>query len=150
MILDTLDNVEFYSSISANIYAGLQFIKQAEEGIALGIHEINPNVRAIVSEYGTVEHFVRGYEAHKHVIDIQYPIIGVELVKWSPIKDMDVSIPYEAGKDRTFYMNPSPQRTDVKIGLGVFAIMFPSDGHSPQHYIEKPQQIKKITIKITI
>lgn len=150
MILDSLKNIDIYKGISPDIYAGLQFLQAATPDIALGEYPINDNVKAIVSEYETVESFTRGYEAHVHVIDIQYPIRGMERVKWSNLQGMDVNIPYDEKKDRTFYKNPSPQGTHVDIGNGIFAIMFPEDGHSPQHYIDKPELIKKITIKISI
>lgn len=150
MIVDQLKNIETYKGISSDIYAGLQFIAKATLDIAIGTYPINDNVKAIVSEYETIECFDRGYEAHKHVIDIQYPIRGVERVKWSPIEGMDINIPYEEDKDRTFYKNPSTQATHVDIGNGIFAIMFPQDGHSPQHYVEKSELIKKITIKVSI
>lgn len=150
MILDSLKNIDIYKGISPDIYAGLQFLQAATPDIALGEYPINDNVKAIVSEYETVESFTRGYEAHLHVIDIQYPIRGMERVKWSNLQGMDVNIPYDEKKDRTFYKNPSPQGTHVDIGNGIFAIMFPEDGHSPQHYIDKPELIKKITIKISI
>ena len=42
------------------------------------------------------------------------------------------------------------QGTYVDIGNGIFAIMFPEDGHGPQHYVEKPELIKKLTMKISI
>ena len=152
MILDTLDNIKTYQGISPDIYAGLIWLKDAstKEDIALGIYPINDRVKAIVSQYETIEYFERGYEAHKHVIDIQYPFKGLERVKWSPIDGMLVNIPYEEAKDRTFYKNPHKQETHVDIGNGVFAIMFPQDGHSPQHYVDNPTLIKKITIKISI
>jgi len=150
MIVDTLKNIEVYKNISPDIYAGLEFLAQARPDIALGTYPINGNVKAIVSEYMTVENFERGYEAHKHVIDIQYPIIGLERVKWSPIEGMNVNIPYDADKDRTFFKDPSPQGTHVDIGKGIFAIMFPEDGHGPQHFVGKPEMIKKITIKVAI
>ena len=150
MIVDTLDNINQYKSLSANIYKGLKFLAKTDPGIALGIHVINENVTAIVSEYETIACFERGYEAHKHVIDIQYPIIGVERVKWSSLKGMKVNIPYDKEKDRTFYGDPSKQGVNVDIGNGVFVIMFPNDGHSPQHFLDKPELIKKITIKIKI
>jgi len=63
---------------------------------------------------------------------------------------MAVNIPYDAIKDRTFFKDPSPQGTHVDIGNGVFAIMFPEDGHGPQHYVGQPEMIKKITIKVAI
>jgi YhcH/YjgK/YiaL family protein len=150
MIIDTLDNISIYKNLSEDIYEGLLFLKSCNESIELGDYVINPNVKAIVSSYKTVDEFSRGYESHKHVIDIQYPIIGLEGVKWSPIKDMEINIPYDSIKDRTFYKNPSKQGTSIDIGNGIFAIMFPEDGHSPQHRVGNPQLIKKITIKVSI
>ena len=150
MVVDSLDNIDIYMGLSLDIYEGLKFLKNAKPDIALGIHPINEKVKAIVSEYETVELFSRGFEAHSHVIDIQYPIIGLERVKWSPIDGMDVNIPYEEENDRTFYKNPHLQSTHVDIGNKIFAIMFPKDGHGPQHYVNKKELIKKITIKVSI
>ena len=150
MILDTLKNIKLYKGLSPDIYAGLEFLSRATASIEIGTYPINSRVKAIVSEYETVENFHRGFEAHKHVIDIQYPIIGLERVKWSPIENMEINIPYNEEKDRTFYKNPSKQCTHVDIGNGIFAIMYPGDGHGPQHYINKSELIKKITIKVKL
>ena len=150
MVVDTLKNIEIYKGLSPDIYAGLKFLAEAKPEIELGVYPINDNVKAIVSSYKTVDVFERGYESHKHVIDIQYPIIGLERVKWSPIENMNVNIDYDKLKDRTFFKDPSPQSIHLDIGNGIFAIMFPEDGHSPQHYIDLPELIKKITIKIKI
>jgi YhcH/YjgK/YiaL family protein len=150
MIVDQLKNIELYKGISSDIYAGLQFLRNVTPDIDLGVYPVNENVKAIVSEYETIACFERGYEAHKHVIDIQYPICGIERVKWSPVENMEINIPYDEDKDRIFYKNPSQQGTHVDIGNSVFAVMFPEDGHSPQHYVEKPELIKKITVKVSI
>lgn len=150
MVIDSLKNIDLYKGLSPDIYAGLVFLKNTSPDIEIGVYPINDKVKAIVSEYTTVEHFERGYEAHNHVIDIQYPIIGLERVRWSPIENMSINIPYEKEYDRTFYKNPHVQSTQVDIGNGIFAIMFTEDGHSPQHYIDKPELIKKITIKVAI
>lgn len=150
MVVDQLKNIEIYKGLSPDIYAGLQFIANATPDIELGTYPINGNVKALVTEYKTIENFERGYEAHKHVIDIQYPIIGLERIKWSPIEKMNVNIPYDETHDRTFYKDPSPQGTHIDIGKGIFAIMFPEDGHGPQHYVDQPELIKKITIKVSI
>ena len=95
MIVDHLKNIDIYQGISADIYAGLKFLAGSRQDISLGSHPINERVIAIVSEYMTVKHFERGYEVHRHVIDIQYPIRGLERVKWSPIENMKVHIPYQ-------------------------------------------------------
>ena len=94
MVVDTLKNIEIYKGLSPDIYAGLQFLAESKPEIELGVYPINDNVKAIVSSYKTVDEFERGYESHKHVIDIQYPIKGLERVKWSPIEGMNVNIPY--------------------------------------------------------
>ena len=107
-------------------------------------------MKAIVSSYETVDEFERGYESHKNVIDIQYTIIGLERVKWSPIENMNVNIPYDESKDRTFFKDPSKQGTHVDIGNGIFVIMFTEDGHAPQHKVGIKEVIKKITIKVSI
>ena len=150
MVVDTLKNIELYKGLSPDIYAGLEFLANAKEDIELGIYPINDNVKVIVSSYETVDEFVRGYESHKHVIDIQYPIKGLERVKWSPIEGMNVNIPYDEVKDRTFFKDPSKQGTHVDLGNGIFAIMFPEDGHGPQHKVGEKEVIKKITIKVSI
>jgi YhcH/YjgK/YiaL family protein len=150
MVLDTLRNIEIYKGLSTDIYAGLKFLAYAKSDIELGVHLINNNTKAIVSSYETVDEFVRGYESHKNIIDIQYPIIGLERVKWSPISGMEINIPYDPEKDRSFFKNPSKQGTYVDIGEGIFAIMFPEDGHAPQHKVNVKEVIKKITIKVSI
>lgn len=150
MVVDTLKNIYLYKGLSPDIYAGLVFLANVKPEIELGVYPINNNVKAIVSSYETVDEFKRGYESHKHVIDIQYPIIGLERVKWSPVVGMCVNIPYDEENDRTFFKNPSKQGTHIDIGNGIFAIMFPEDGHGPQHFINQPELIKKITIKISI
>ncbi len=148
MILDLIKNIGIYKGLSPDIYVGLEFLRDVKPDIELGVYVINAKVKAIVSSYSTVECFERGYEAHRHVIDIQYPIKGRERVKWSPVAGMDVNIPYDAAKDRIFYKTPSPYGCEVVIGNGVFAIMFPDDGHSPQHLVEKSEMIKKVTVKV--
>jgi len=149
MIADSLKNIDIYKGISEDIYAGLDFLRDVKPDIKLGQYPINANVKAIVSEYMTRKVFERGYEAHRQVIDIQYPIIGLERIKWSPLSGMSVNIEYDETKDRGFYLSPS-QETYVDIGNGIFAVFFPEDAHGPQHFVVEPEMIKKITIKVSI
>ena len=150
MIIDTLDNINLYRELSDDIYSGLVFLKDVDSDIELGVYTINNRVKAIVEDYGTVCNNSLEFESHKHVVDIQCPVIGTERVFWSPIADMDIKTPYDKKKDRTIFVNPHAQSTHVDIGNRVFAIMFENDGHSPQHCVELPQTIKKITIKVSI
>ncbi len=147
MIYDSIKNARLYSGIHPDIEAGLKYLEKLQPEIELGEYRINNNVKAIVSEYETISVFERGFEAHNFVIDIQFPIIGRERIKWSFRNGMKVNIPYDETKDRTFYKNPNSS-THIDIGNGFFAIMFPDDAHSPQHFIDKPELIKKVTLKV--
>ncbi|MFA6540143.1 MAG: YhcH/YjgK/YiaL family protein [Bacteroidota bacterium] len=149
MITDSLHNIEIYKNISNDIYQGLLFLTHAKSDIAIGEYQVNENVKALVSQYETVANFERGYEAHRHVIDIQYPIIGLEKIKWCPLPGMTLHIDYDSSKDRAFYKNPS-QNSHVIIGNNIFGIFFPEDAHGPQHFVDKPELIKKITLKVAI
>ncbi|MCX6168378.1 MAG: YhcH/YjgK/YiaL family protein [Ignavibacteriales bacterium] len=147
MILDNLKNARLYYGINDNIKAGLKYLESLKPEVELGEYQINENVKSIVSEYETKETFTRGYEAHKKVIDVQFPIVGRERIKWSNLAGMEMHIDYDPDKDRAFYKNPSGD-THVDIGNGFFAIFFPEDAHGPQYYIDKPELIKKVTLKV--
>jgi YhcH/YjgK/YiaL family protein len=150
MIIDTLKNIDLYKGLSDDIHTGLLFLQSTDSSIELGSYTINSRVMAIVEEYETIPKHSREFESHKHVIDIQFPIIGTERVFWSPIANMDIKIPYDKKNDRTIFVNPHVQSTHVDIGDDVFAIMFESDGHSPKHCVDFSQAIKKITIKVSV
>jgi beta-galactosidase beta subunit len=47
MIVDSLDNIEFYKNISENLYKSLVFLKGIDESIELGIYPITDTVKAI-------------------------------------------------------------------------------------------------------
>ena len=150
MILDTLDNIGTYKNLSNDIYSGLQFLKRLEPDISLGSYPINDRVKVIVEEYQTESNRAFEFESHKRVIDIQYAILGVERVFWSPIKDLDIKTPYNKQRDCTIFVNPPASPGCVDIGNSTFAIMFENDGHSPKHCVDVPQLIKKITVKVSV
>ena len=147
MIFDSVSNAHLYYGMHPDIKTGLEYTSSLTSEVSLGEYQVNENVKCIVSEYETKAVFERGYEAHKYVIDIQYPIIGRERIKFSGLLGMEENIPYEAAKDRTFYKKPI-QENQVDIGNGYFAIFFPEDAHCPQLYVEEPELIKKVTMKV--
>ncbi|SDG70539.1 YhcH/YjgK/YiaL family protein [Mucilaginibacter sp. P25] len=147
MIVDSIDNIDFYKSFNKDIYDGLLFIKEAPADIALGEYPISANVKAIVMEYETKVDNGFGYEAHQHVIDIQFPFIGKELVKYVTLDKLEAYTQYDEAKDVTFFRASVPE-SEVVIGEGIFGIFFPIDAHAPMHCFKVPEYIKKIVIKI--
>lgn len=149
MIYDNLSYIELYKGLSPDIYEGLKFLKEADGNIANGVYQINPRVKAIVSEYETKTKNKYGYEAHKKYIDIQITLNGQERVACLPIERMSEEKPYSEETDAAFYSaNVSTQ--EMTIGDGYFAIFFPQDGHMPQLCIDKPQIVKKVVVKVQI
>lgn len=149
MIYDSLDNLETYKNLSGDIYDSLVFLKQADPEIANGVYQLNPRVKAIVSEYETKLENEYGYEAHRRFIDIQFLLKGEEMVCSLPLPKLKETKAYSADSDVAFYQAAAePQQ--LPIGGGYFAVLFPQDGHMPQLCIEKPQPVKKVVVKIEI
>lgn len=149
MIYDNLSNIDLYKGLSDDICVGLAYLRQVKPDIYNGIYQINPYVKAIVSEYETKRVNEYGFEAHKKFIDIQCVLNGEEKVCCLPIEKMNEIKPYNEEKDVVFYdVNSQPQ--EMIIGNGYFAIFFPQDGHMPQLCIDKPKLVKKVVVKIEI
>lgn len=150
MIYDNLANTGLYAGTNPDVAAGLEFIRQATPDIELGTFWLTDRVKVMVTEYNTKAVNELGYESHRKFIDIQYPIRGRELIKVKPVQQLSLTREYDAEKDIMFYENPSQASTDIVIGEGYFTVLFPDDGHEPQHFAEKPELIKKITLKVLI
>lgn len=88
MVYDKIDNIETYKGLSEDIYEGLKFLKNTTSDLTCGMHEINPRVKAIVSEYDTKPVNENGYEAHRKFIDIQYLLKGSEKNCFSPLRNL--------------------------------------------------------------
>ena len=147
MIYDKLDNIEIYKDISEDIYEGLVFLRQASPDIANGVYQLNPCVKAIVSEYNTKTENENGFEAHKRFLDIQCALKGVEKVCCLPIERLKETVPYSGENDAALFA-ADVQSQEMVIGEGYFAIFFPQDGHMPQLCVDGPMPVKKVVVKI--
>ena len=151
MIYDTLNNIAFYKGLSPDIYEGLKFLQQVTSDIAVGTYQLTPNVKAIVSEYTTKEVNENGYEAHHQNIDIQYLLKGKEKIACLPVEELSEIKPYNKETDAAFYnavSDHSPSTLDLRSGY--FAIFFPQDGHMPCLYVNEPEKVKKVVVKVRV
>jgi YhcH/YjgK/YiaL family protein len=147
MIYDKLDNIEIYRGLSDDIYEGLKFLKQATSIVVAGVYQLNPRVKAIVSEYQTRFVNENGYEAHRKSIDVHYLLSGVERIRFAPIQHLRTMNEYCDETDCVFFSKETPG-SDFIIGNGFFLILFPDDGHMPQLCVDSPERIMKITLKV--
>ena len=151
MIYDKIDNLELYKGLSADIYDGLMFLRKVNPDIAVGVYQLTPNVKAIVSEYTTKETNESGYETHRQNIDIQYLLKGNEKIACLPAEELSETKPYSDETDAAFYNAVSdlnPLSFDLRPGY--FAIFFPQDGHMPQLCVLEPEDVKKVVVKVRL
>lgn len=149
MIYDNISNFELYKGLTPDIYEGLKFLKNVDASIANGVYQLNPRVKAIVSEYETKAENEYGFEAHKKYIDIQCTLKGQERVACLPFERMKEEKPYSEEIDAAFYSGTEPALV-MTIGEGYFAFFFPQDGHMPQLCINTPTVVKKVVVKVQI
>lgn len=151
MIYDSLDNIDLYKGLSAGIYEGLRFLKEASPDIAAGVYQICPGVKAIVSEYDTKLENENGFEAHRENIDIQALLVGDERIACFPIDRLTETKSYSQEEDVAFYaIAPSLQPSYLNIQPSYFAILYPQDGHMPQLCVSSPQKVKKVVVKVRL
>lgn len=149
MIFDHLNNITTYKGLSPDLYEGLKYLQQVSSDIAVGTYQINPRVKAMVSEYETKVKNEVGYEAHRKNIDIQYLLKGEERVAYLPVEKLKETVPYSEEKDAAFF-TASVQPIEMTLGGGYFAIFFPQDGHMPQLSVDEPKMVKKVVVKVEI
>lgn len=147
MIYDNISNIETYKGLSADIFEGLKYLQQLNPDIAVGTYQINPRVKAIVSEYETKRENEYGFEAHRKNIDIQFLLKGSERIACLPIEKLTETQAYSEEKDAAFYTSDA-KPLEMTIGDGYFAIFFPQDGHKPQLSIDESMPVKKVVIKV--
>lgn len=149
MVYDKIDNIETYKGLSEDIYEGLKFLKNTTSDLTCGMHEINPRVKAIVSEYDTKPVNENGYEAHRKFIDIQYLLKGSEKNCFFPIEKLKETKPYKEEIDASFYEADVPVQ-ELMLGEGYFAVYWPQDGHMPCLNVISSIKVKKIVVKVEI
>lgn len=148
MIYDNIYNLETYAGISDDIRIGLEWLRDVKPEVGVGVYELSPCAKAIISEYTTKHENEYGYEAHRKFIDIQYLISGKEKVDCLPLEYLKETRAYTVENDAAFYKEAGVKPLELLLGNDFFAIFFPQDGHMPQLCIDEPEFVKKVVIKI--
>jgi YhcH/YjgK/YiaL family protein len=147
MIIDKIENAHLYKNISERINKSFEYIRTTDlKNLPAGRYPIDgENIFALVSEYQTKSESEGKLEAHKKYIDVQYVIIGEELMGYSPLGNQQILDPYKEENDIEFYTG---DKSFTKISEGMFAIFFPEDVHVPGISSGKISDVKKLVIKV--
>ncbi len=149
MILDKLENADFYKSISENLKKGFEFLINTDlQSIGIGRYEIEgKDVFALVSEYDSKKPEDCRLEAHQDYADIQYIVSGKEAIGFVTINNQEVTSPYNPEKDIIFF---SGETTPLIMVSGMFAVFFPQDFHRPCMQIDGSEKVKKVVVKVRV
>lgn len=151
MIIDIIENWNIYFTKGSGLYPGIKFLTdQVDKNITDGQYEIQgDDIYATVQSYTTDAPENKKLESHRKYIDIQYIVSGREIIGWRPVQDLEIMIPYSEEKDVIFYRNPEFV-SNFLLAPGFFAVFYPDDAHRPCCYIDKPEAVRKIVVKVKI
>ncbi|HJD74912.1 YhcH/YjgK/YiaL family protein [Bacteroides reticulotermitis] len=146
MIVDTLENLEKYTSLNPLFAQAVEFLKSQDlQNLEIGKTELKGKdlfVNVAQTKPKTKEE--AKLETHNDYIDIQIPLSGIEVMGYTPAKAcIPADALYNAAKDITFFEGLAETYVEVKPGM--FAIFFPQDGHAPG---VTPDGVKKVIVKV--
>ena len=101
-----------------------------------------------MSEYETKNPEDALFESHKKYIDLQYVILGEELIGLTNDQSIEVSQPYSEEKDIMFYNFDGGKM--LQASTGNYFIFFPEDIHRPSIKTSKKSKVKKLVMKIKV
>ena len=148
MILDTLDNLGKYASLSPLFPKAIEFITNADlASLPLGRNEIQGDeIFANVMEAQPRTKEEVPLEVHRRYIDIQIPISDNEVMGYTPLASLPEG-EYSEENDVTLYPAGILAQDYVNVKRSMFTVFFPQDGHAPAI---TPVKLKKIIVKVAV
>ena len=148
MILDTLDNLSKYASLSPLFPKAIEFITNADlASLPLGRNEIQGDeIFANVMEAQPRTKEEVPLEVHRRYIDIQIPISDNEVMGYTPLASLPEG-EYSEENDVTLYPAGILAQDYVNVKRSMFTVFFPQDGHAPA---VTPVKLKKIIVKVAV
>ncbi len=151
MIIDTINNTDFFDSLPASIADALKIAAETDfTSIKDGKYEVyGDNMYYIVERYKTRQPEEAKYEAHRKYIDVQVMIEGQEAMGYAPLGSLAVKTDYDDSSDAAFYEG-SQKVTSIIMQKGMYAVFFPQDIHAPKLTAFERQDVFKVVFKIKV
>jgi len=150
MIADVLNKRQLYGPISPRIKTALEYIAKTDFSVLEpGKIELDgTNLYALVQKYDTMPKEQGKWECHQQYIDIQYIAEGIELIGFTHIDNLEVSVEYNPEKDIEFLTGAGDY---VTLNKGSYAIFFPQDAHMPKIAPKDiPGKVIKVVVKVKV
>ena len=152
MITSTLDQLHWYKTVSPNFEKAISYALSTDfRSQEPGKYSIDgENVMAIVNEYTTKPAGECDPESHQDYADIQIMITGSEKFGYTPLRNQVPSTPYRPEKDVALYSIPSENLNYITLHPEEFIIFFPSDIHQPEVFLDQPELVRKVVLKVAL
>ena len=150
MIFDTLTNIDNYCKEGDEIYKAVMFIVDFDHSLPDGKYPIDDDdIYALVQSLETAPAGIRLFERHQHHIDVQAVLHGCERHDVALIANETIAVDPDNGGagDALFFEAPENYST-INMKPGMFVVYATTDGHRPGSAIGKPQDIRKVCVKI--
>lgn len=150
MIIDTLTNYQTYLSLNPLFEKAFNYLLNTDfSKLEDGKHQImGDDLFALMQTYPTKNENELRYEAHKKYIDIQFMIGGNEAFYHADTSTCKTIEEYSIEKDVAFF---EADGILYPVKENQFYILFPQDAHKPcMHFNGKPQNVKKVVLKVLI
>jgi biofilm protein TabA len=153
LIVTDLEHLPQQMGPSAALRKILDFLRDPHSAdLQPGRVDLDGNqIYALIQAYATLPIVPEvKFEAHRHYIDIQYIVSGVEVMGWAALQAVLDMTPYDPEKDACFGKLPAAEMTAVRVSAGQAAIFFPEDAHAPKLAHTEPSAVKKIVVKVSL
>ena len=151
MIIDNVQSIANYKGISSSLDKAISFIQTTDlTKLAPGRHSIEgDDIFAIVLTVKTRTRDNCRWESHKKYIEIPIVIEGNELMIGQHIANLECAQVYDSNTDNLWYED-NGQGTVINMAPDIFVIFFPSDAHMPCIMDKKPENVKKVIVKVKV
>lgn len=149
MIFDTLAHAAQYDALGPRIAAGLKFLRENDlSALPAGRRDLDgANLYALVQDYETRLPEACFWEAHRKYIDIQCVVRGTERFGYAPIERLAAAAPYDESKD---FLKLTGEGHILVFPAGTFMLLYPHDAHMPGLFLDRPQPVRKVVVKVKL
>jgi biofilm protein TabA len=147
MIIDTIENIDFYKELK--IYNILRYIKNTNfEQQKDGKYELDgENLFYSISSFNTKPFEDCIWESHYRYTDIQYMVMGEEIIALENINKLTIK---EEKPERDLKIYSNQVINPFVFKQNMFSVFFKHDGHMPNLMIKEPKAVRKIVFKVDL
>ena len=138
------------ASLGETVSRSVAWIRNLPADPKEGRYELEEdNCYALVLRYATGGAAESRFETHRKYVDLQYTLVGSEIIEWAPRETLANDGDYDADQD-LLYHHPGPVLGSVVKAAGFFSIYTPVDAHRPKIRATGYASVFKLVVKIPV